>query len=39
MAVLLIVTFIGGIIFSVINFYRGLWPLASIGSMISPRVA
>ncbi len=30
MAVLLVVTFLGGTIFSIINFYRGLWPLATI---------
>lgn len=30
MVVLLIVTFLGGVIFSIINFYRGLWSLASI---------
>lgn len=30
MRVLLMVTFIGGLTFSIINFYRGLWPLATL---------
>ena len=30
MRVLLMITFIGGLTFSAINFYRGLWPLACL---------